>query len=189
MVGQKIPEFTGQAIVNGTIQTITPTTLATPKVFIFYPLNFTFVCPTELHAFQEAKVHFDAKNVTIYGISVDSVYSHLAWLAIPREHGGIKGVTFPLIGDITKFFTRQCGVLHEEAGIAYRALFIVDHHNTIHAVQLTNKSIGRSVEETLRLVDAMLFTEKSGKACPANWSLDKSPLDPTSRGIKEYFGQ
>jgi peroxiredoxin (alkyl hydroperoxide reductase subunit C) len=187
MIEEKIPSFTASAVINNTIQTITPAQLNVPKVFIFYPLNFTFVCPTELHAFQEAKSLFDTYNALLYGISVDSVYSHLAWLELEREKGGIKGIEFPLIGDITKSITRQFGVLNESTGIAYRALFVVDPTNIIRAIHLTDNSLGRSVTEALRMVEATLFSQQTGKACPANWAPQGKALYPTKPGVKEYF--
>ena len=117
------------------------------EFFFFYPLDFSFVCPTELHAFQDALSEFEQRKTIVLGVSVDSVYSHVAWLAQPKEEGGIKGVTFPLLSDITKSISRAYDVLDEVEGIAYRGLFIIDKQDIIQSVQVNNLSLGRNIGE------------------------------------------
>jgi peroxiredoxin 2/4 len=188
LVGKKAPSFSCQAVVNGAIQDLHLEDFkGYYKVLFFYPLDFTFVCPTELHAFQEVLHEFEQRSTIILGISVDSVYSHLAWLAQPREQGGIHGITYPLLSDITKSVSRAYCILDEEAGIAYRGMFIIDADDTIQAIHVNNLSLGRNIQEVIRLIDAIKFTKTHGEVCPANWTLGKDGIKPTHEGISEYY--
>jgi alkyl hydroperoxide reductase subunit AhpC len=188
LLGKIAPQFSAQAIVNGCIKQISLHDFGGMyKILVFYPLDFTFVCPTELQAFQDQLEEFKDRNCMIFGISVDSVYSHLAWLNIPKDQAGIQGITFPLISDITKEITRSYGVLHEEQGIAWRALFLLDQKNTIQAVHMNAGPLGRSVQEILRLLDALQFVEANGEVCPADWKPGQEAINPTPAGSRAYF--
>jgi peroxiredoxin 2/4 len=190
IIGKKAPFFSCQAVVDGQIKEISLDDFKGQyKILFFYPLDFTFVCPTELHAFQEDLHAFTERGAVVLGISVDSVYSHLAWLAQPREQGGIQGVNYPLLSDITKSIARAYEVLNEETGVAYRGLFIIDDEDIVQAEQLNNLSLGRNTEEVLRLLDALKFTKTQGEVCPANWTIGKKGLKPTKAGLAEYFSK
>lgn len=156
-------------------------------VLFFYPLDFTFVCPTELHAFQEELAEFEKRNVQVVGASTDSHFSHLAWLNTPKAQGGIQGVQYPIIADFNKTVSRDYGVLLEGAGIALRGLFLIDKEGIVQHQLINNLPLGRSVDEVLRLVDALQFTEKYGEVCPANWSEGKKAMKADNAGLKKYF--
>ncbi|MEI6512342.1 MAG: peroxiredoxin [bacterium] len=134
-------------------------------VLFFYPLDFTFVCPTEILSFSDSYGHFVDLNTEVLGVSVDSIYSHWAWVNTPIEENGIKGLRYPLASDITKEVARSYGVLIEEEGIALRGLFIIDPQGVLQYVQVTNLNVGRSVGETLRILEAL----QTGGLCPADW--------------------
>ncbi len=188
LIGKQAPAFSCKAVIGGEVKDLSLDDFkGQTKVIFFYPLDFSFICPTELHAFQEALTEFEKRKTAVLGISVDSVYSHLAWLAQPKDQGGIKGVTFPLLSDITKSITQSYNALDEVEGIAFRALFIVDKNNIIQSMQINNLSLGRNINEVLRLVDAVGFVETHGEVCPANWSLGKEGLAPTHAGVVDYF--
>lgn len=188
LIGKKAPPFSCQAVIDGEIkQTSLDDYKGQMKVIFFYPLDFTFVCPTELHAFQDALPEFEKRKAAILGISIDSVYSHLAWLEQSRDQGGIKGVTYPLFSDITKSIARSYEVLDEEQGIAFRALFVIDKNDIIQSTQINNLSLGRNVNEVLRLVDAVEFVETHGEVCPANWTVGQEGMTPTHAGVVDYF--
>ncbi|HSX13548.1 MAG TPA: peroxiredoxin [Chlamydiales bacterium] len=156
-------------------------------VFFFYPLNFTFVCPTELHAFQERLQEFEKRNAQVIGCSVDSCFSHAAWLNISKELGGIQGITYPLVSDLNKTISKSFGVLKEEDGIAYRGLFLINREGVICHETINDLPIGRSVDEVLRTLDALIFHEKHGEVCPANWKSGAKAMKPTDQGLVEYF--
>lgn len=188
LVGKRAPSFSCQAVIHNAVKDIHLDDFKDVyKVLFFYPLDFTFVCPTELHAFQESLSEFEQRNTVILGVSVDSVYSHLAWLAQPKEQGGIQGLTYPLLSDITKSISRAYEVLDEEKGIALRGLFILDDENIVQIAQINNLSLGRNTQEVLRLLDAIRFTKTHGEVCPANWTQEKKALNPTQEGLKEYY--
>jgi peroxiredoxin (alkyl hydroperoxide reductase subunit C) len=156
-------------------------------VLFFYPLDFTFVCPTELHAFEDKLDDFKKRNVTVLACSVDSKFSHLAWLRTPRNQGGIQGVTYPLLSDINKDVSRAYDVLAEEAGISYRGLFLIDKEGVVRYQVVNDLGLGRNVEEVLRMVDALQFTEEFGEVCPANWNKGDKTMKPSEEGLKEFF--
>ena len=188
-VGKKAPYFTCPAVVDGAIKTLNLDDLAgRHTVLFFYPLDFTFVCPTELHAFEAARAEFDKRDTDIIGVSVDSVHSHLAWLKTPKAQGGIAGVHYPLISDIQKTMARNFGVLVEEEGVALRGLFILDKDNVVQQATINNLGFGRNVAEVLRLIDALRHHEQHGEVCPANWTEGAQALRPNAEGLKEYFG-
>lgn len=189
LVGKKAPDFTATAVVNGKI--IENLKLSDYKgqyiVLFFYPLDFTFVCPTELHAFSDKINEFNKRNVKVIGVSVDSHFSHLAWLSTPKSKGGIEGVEYPIVSDLNKSISKDYDVLVEGAGIAYRGLFLLDKDHVVRHQVVNDLPLGRSVSETLRMVDALQFTEKYGEVCPANWSTGEKSMKPTRDGLEDFF--
>jgi peroxiredoxin 2/4 len=190
LVGRKAPEFDVAAVVNGSLM-VDSCKLSDFKgryvVLFFYPLDFTFVCPTELHAFQEKLEEFKKKNVELIGCSVDSKFSHHAWLRTPRNRGGIEGVTYTLLSDINKTVSRDYDVLLEEAGISLRGLFLIDRDGVVRHQVVNDLPLGRNVDEVLRMVDALQFTEEFGEVCPANWNKGARTMKPDEEGLKEFF--
>lgn len=156
-------------------------------VFFFYPLDFTFVCPTELHAFQQKLKEFEERGASVVGCSVDSCYSHLAWLSTPKSFGGIQGVEYPLVSDITKQIARNYYVLNDHEGIAYRGLFLLDKQGIVRHQLINDLPLGRSVDEVLRTLDALIFHEKHGEVCPANWKNGDKAMKPDQEGLTAYF--
>lgn len=190
LVGKKAPHFKAKAVVDGKIVEDFSLDLFTGKyvLLFFYPLDFTFVCPTELHAFQEKLQDFKAKGAQVVGCSVDSVFSHLAWVNTPKEKGGIEGVSYPLVADLTKSIAEDYHVLKEDEGVAFRGLFLMDREGVIRHQLVNDLPLGRSVEEALRLLDALIFHDKHGEVCPANWKEGEKSMQPTQEGLKTYFG-
>jgi peroxiredoxin (alkyl hydroperoxide reductase subunit C) len=193
LVGRKAPEFNAPAVVNGnTFVDSCQLSAFRGKyvVLFFYPLDFTFVCPTELHAFQEKLDEFRKRNVEVLGCSVDSKFSHFAWLNTPRSKGGIQGVTYPLISDINKTISKDYDVLTEgDNGVALRGLFLIDREGVVKHQVVNDLGLGRNVDEVLRLVDALQFTEEFGEVCPANWNKGDKTMKPNEEGLKEYFAE
>jgi peroxiredoxin 2/4 len=189
LVGREAPDFFAQAVVNGSITESFSLGDFHGKyiVLVFYPLDFTFVCPTELHAFQEKAAEFAARNAQVVACSVDSAFSHLAWLKIPRSLGGIEGVEYPLVSDLDKSISRSFNVLNKQEGIAYRGLFLIDRNGIVRHQTVNDLPIGRSVDEVLRVLDALITYEKVGEVCPANWTPGEKTLKPTADGLLEYF--
>lgn len=189
-VGQKIQDFSCEAVVNNSIKHVTLNDFADKyKLLFFYPLNFTFVCPTELHALQEHYADFNKRNTEVFGVSVDSIHSHLAWLSTPKSQGGIQGVSYPLISDIKKELAQKFGVLHEEAGVALRGVFLLDKNNVLQFSSINNLALGRSVPELIRLIDALIHVETFGEVCPANWNAGQKAMKADKKGVLEYFAQ
>ena len=191
LVGKKAPSFKGAAVVDGKIVDNFSLDLFLGKyvVLFFYPLDFTFVCPTELHAFQEKLKAFRERNAEIIGCSVDSPFSHLAWVNTPKNKGGIEGVTYPLLSDLTKKVARDYAVLNEEEGIAFRGLFLMDKEGVVRHQLVNDLPLGRSVDEALRLLDALIFFETNGEVCPANWKAGDKAMKPDQEGLTAYFSQ
>jgi peroxiredoxin (alkyl hydroperoxide reductase subunit C) len=189
IVGRKAPEFKAKAVVKDKIYEdfCLSDFIGKYVVFFFYPLDFTFVCPTELHAFQEKLKEFEKRNCQVIGCSVDSCFSHQAWLATPKSKGGIEGVSYPIVSDLNKSISRSFHVLREEDGIAYRGLFLIDKEGTIRHQVVNDLPLGRSVDEVLRMVDALIFHEERGEVCPANWTVGAKAMKPTEQGLAEYF--
>ncbi|MDP1608369.1 MAG: peroxiredoxin [Chlamydiales bacterium] len=189
LVGKKAPAFTAKAVRKQEIidQFSLADFLGKYVILFFYPLDFTFVCPTELHAFQEKLQEFEKRNAQLIGCSIDSWFSHAAWLNMPKEKGGIQGVCYPIVSDITKSIARDFGVLKEDAGIAYRGLFLIDSQGIVRHELVNDLPIGRSVDEVLRVLDALIFHEKHGEVCPANWTPGAKAMVPNSEGLQAYF--
>lgn len=190
LIGKKAPRFEAKAVAKGRLfETFTlEEFLGKYVVFFFYPLNFTFVCPTELHAFQEKLEDFQKRDAVVIGCSVDSWPSHHAWLSLPKQQGGIEGITYPLVSDLNKSIAKDFGVLAEE-GIAYRGLFLIDKEGIVRHQLINDLPLGRSVDEVIRTLDALIFHEKHGEVCPANWNTGKKTMKPNQKGLLEYFTQ
>ena len=189
LIGQKAPTFNKQAVANGKIINNFSLDLFEGKyvLFFFYPLDFTFVCPTELHAFQDQLKAFEERNAQVVGCSVDIAFSHLPFFNTPKNKGGIEGVTFPLVADVNKSIARDYRVLNEEEGIAYRGLFLIDTKGIIRHLLINDLPLGRSVDEALRIIDALIFHEANGEVCPANWKSGEKSMKPDQEGLHSYY--
>lgn len=189
LVGKTAPDFVAKAV-KGT-EILESFRLSDYKgkyiVLFFYPLDFTFVCPTELHAFNERLKDFQARNVELVAVSVDSHYSHFAWLTTPKSKGGIEGVSYPIVSDISKEISAAYDVLVEGEGIAYRGLFLIDTAFVVRHQVVNDLPLGRSVDETLRMVDALQFVTENGEVCPANWQKGEKSMVPDTEGLHKYF--
>lgn len=189
LVGKPAPQFVAKAVCGGKI--IDEFNFADLQgkyvIFFFYPLDFTFVCPTELHAFQEKLADFHARGAEVVACSVDSWFSHLAWLETPKSKGGIEGITYPIVADLTKEISKDYDVLKTDDGIAYRGLFLVDKSGIVRHQLVNDLPLGRSVEEALRMLDALIFFEKHGEVCPANWHQGDQAMRPDKSGLEEFF--
>jgi|SRR5579862_100277 len=191
LVGHFAPDFNAYAVVDNTIVDNFSLENLRGKyvVLLFYPLDFTFVCPTELHAFQDRLEEFAQRNAQVVAISVDSAYSHLAWLNTPASSGGIQGIAYPLVSDLDKSISRSFRVLDEAQGIAYRGLILIDRNGIVRHQLINDLPLGRSVDETLRMIDALMTYEDLGEVCPANWKKGEKTMKPTAEGLLEYFGE
>jgi peroxiredoxin (alkyl hydroperoxide reductase subunit C) len=189
LVGKSAPDFKAKAIVsNRIVENFSLMNLRGKYVVLFfYPLDFTFVCPTELHAFQDKLSEFEQRNAQVVGCSVDSVFTHQAWLNTPKNKGGIQGVEYPLVADLNKTITRDYDVLIPHEGIAYRGLFLIDREGIVRHQVVNDLPLGRSVDEALRILDALIYFEKNGEVCPANWQQGKKSMKTTQEGLEQYF--
>ncbi|PIQ25618.1 thioredoxin peroxidase [bacterium (Candidatus Blackallbacteria) CG17_big_fil_post_rev_8_21_14_2_50_48_46] len=190
LVGKKAPDFSAKAVVKGEIVNEFKLSSLQGKyvVLFFYPLDFTFVCPTEIHAFQDKLSAFAERNTEVVGVSTDSHFSHLAWLNTPKAVGGIQGVEYPLVADFNKTIARDYDVLVEDAGVALRGLFLIDQKGVVQHSVVNNLPLGRNIDEALRMVEALQYTEKHGEVCPANWHEGEKAMKATQDGLKTYFG-
>jgi peroxiredoxin (alkyl hydroperoxide reductase subunit C) len=157
-------------------------------LLFFYPLDFTFVCPTEILAFDEKLPEFEARETEVVGVSVDSVYAHLAWKKTPVEKGGIGPIRYPLVSDLRKSIADSYGVLHED-GTALRGLFLIDREGVVRHALVNDMALGRSVDEALRTVDALRHHEARGNLCPANWTEGEEGMEPTAEGAAGYLAR
>lgn len=155
-------------------------------VLFFYPLDFTFVCPSEILAFNKALAQFKERNCQVVGVSIDSHFTHLAWKNTPVNNGGIGNVQFPLVADLDKSISQNYGVLLP-MGIALRGLFVIDKEGVIRSQVVNDLPLGRSVDEALRVLDALQFTEQHGDVCPANWKKGDDAMTPTAEGVARYL--
>lgn len=190
LIGKQAPAFTVQAFQNNQTTTVSDSDLrGSYSVLFFYPLDFTFVCPTEIHALQEKIGEFEQRGTNVYAISVDSVHAHRAWANTPKNKGGIQGVTYTLLSDMQRTLARAFDVLDEEEGVALRGTFILDKENVIQHASINNLSFGRNIDELVRMIDAIQFVEKNGDhVCPANWSQGKKTMTPSAEGVETFFG-
>jgi peroxiredoxin (alkyl hydroperoxide reductase subunit C) len=206
LVGKKAPVFQADAVVNGGefVENFSLTQFIGKKnvVFFFYPLDFTFVCPTELHAFQNKLEEFKKRDTEVVGCSVDSKFSHWAWLNTPKDKGGIQGVQYPIVADLSKSIAENYDVLAGEYDVndegnavfngnpvAYRGLFLIDKAGVVRHQVVNDLPLGRSVDEALRMVDALNFTEEHGEVCPADWKEGKDALKANADGIASYLAK
>ena len=188
LVAKQAPDFTADAVMPD--NSIGKLTLSSYKgkyvVLFFYPLDFTFVCPSEIIAFDRALSQFEAKNTAVIGVSVDSPYTHYAWRQTPVNKGGIGEVKYPLVADLNKEIARQYGILHNES-VALRGLFLIDTKGVVRHCVINDLPLGRSVDEALRMVDALHFVEEHGEVCPANWKVGEDAMKPTAEGVAAYL--
>ncbi len=170
LVDRPAPDFCEKAVIKGEVKENFRLSDCRGKhvILFFYPLDFSSVCPTELHAFQSKLAQFEAKNTQVIGVSTDSWFSHAAWLSTPKNKGGIEGVEYPIVADFNKTISKDYDVLLE-GGMALRGLFLIDKEGVVQHQVINNLGIGRNVDESIRMLDALQFTEKHGEACPANW--------------------
>ncbi len=190
LVTKEAPGFTAKAVMPD--NSFAELTLSSYRgkyvVLFFYPLDFTFVCPSEIIAFDKAVKQFEERNTAVIGVSVDSHYTHLAWKNTPRDHGGIGQVGFPLVADLGKSIAADYGVLFN-GEVALRGLFLIDCKGIVRHALVNDLPLGRDVGETLRILDALQFTEKHGEVCPANWHQGREAMKPTAEGVAEYLAK
>jgi peroxiredoxin 2/4 len=188
-VGQTAPDFTATAVVDQEFKTLKLSAHRGKYVVLFfYPLDFTFVCPTEITAFSDRYNEFKALNTEVLGVSVDSEFSHLAWIQTDRKAGGIGDINYPLVADIKKEIASSYNVLDPDAGIALRGLFIIDKDGTIQHATINNLSFGRSVDETLRVLQAIQHVQTHpDEVCPAGWQPGAKTMNPDPVKSKDFF--
>lgn len=207
LVGHKAPLFEATAVVNGgeIVEKFSLEQFIGKKhvVFFFYPLDFTFVCPTEILAFQEKMEEFEKRNVAVVGCSIDSEHTHWAWLNTEQKDGGIKGVKYPLVSDLSKTISENYGILAGEYdydeeddllsfdgdAVAYRALFLIDKQGVVRHQVVNDLPLGRSIDEAIRMVDALQFFEEHGEVCPANWKPGEEAMAATHEGVASYLAK
>lgn len=158
-------------------------------VLFFYPLDFTFVCPTELIALDEKLDEFKKRSAEVIGISVDSQYSHYTWRNLPREQGGVGPLGYPLVSDLDKAISTAYGVLLEKPGVSLRGVFIIDKNGILRHITINDLPLGRDVDEILRVLDAIQFNEQYGEVCPANWKKGEEGMKPDQKGLRAYAGK
>ena len=206
LVGKKAPSFSASAVIKGG-QIIADYSLdqfvgEKPVLFFFYPMDFTFVCPTELFAFQNKLAEFEARGVEVVACSTDTEQSHWGWLQMEKEEGGIKGITYPLVADTSKTISANFGVLAGDYEldenenmcatgpmIAYRGLFLIDKNGIVQHQIVNNFPLGRNVDEALRMVDALQHFEENGEVCPANWSKGDDAMKGTHESVANYLAK
>ncbi|MFO7939957.1 MAG: peroxiredoxin [Bacteroidales bacterium] len=204
LVGKKAPAFTAEAVINGKdiVEDYSLEQYIGKKhvLFFFYPADFTFVCPTEIIAFQKKMAAFEERNVAVVGCSVDSAFSHWKWLQTDPKEGGIKGVKYPIVADLSKTISENFDVLAGNYDIndegesvfhgipqAYRGLFLIDKQGIVRHQIVNDMPLGRSVDEAIRMIDALQFFEENGEVCPANWQKGEKALKPNQESISEYL--
>lgn len=206
LVGKKAPVFNADAVINGGefVENFSLEQYLGKKhvIFYFYPLDFTFVCPTEILAFQEKIAEFEKRNVAVVACSIDSKFSHWAWLNTELKDGGIKGVKYPIVSDLSKSIAENYGVLagnyeyNEEgemifngAPVAYRGLFLIDKQGVVRHQVVNDLPLGRSIDEAIRMVDALQYFEENGEVCPANWKKGEAAMKATHEGVADYLAK
>jgi peroxiredoxin (alkyl hydroperoxide reductase subunit C) len=204
LVGKKAPIFKATAVANGKdiVNDFSLEQFIGKKyvIFFFYPKDFTFVCPSELHAFQDLLGEFESRNTAVVACSTDTEQSHWGWLQVEKKSGGIKGITYPIVADTNKTISFNYGVLNGEFDmtdegdmiassemIAYRGLFLIDKKGIVRHQLINDLPLGRNVEEAIRMVDALQFNEESGEVCPANWVKGKTGMKATHEGVANYL--
>ncbi|MCC7443048.1 MAG: peroxiredoxin [Bdellovibrionales bacterium] len=189
LTGKKAPNFKATTVFGKDFKDIQLSDYQGKYVVLFfYPLDFTFVCPTELVAFQSKLAQFKERNVEVLGCSVDSHFSHHAWLNMPKAKGGIEGVTYGLVSDLGGRIARDYDVLNDD-GVAYRGLFLIDRNGVVRHQIVNDLPLGRSVDECLRMVDALQHFEKNGEVCPADWHKGESAIKTTQESVGAYLAK
>ena len=190
LVTQAAPDFKAEAVLPD--NTFGEITLSSYRgkyaILFFYPLDFTFVCPSEILAFNKRLGDFKAKNCEVIGVSVDSKYTHLAWKNTPVDQGGIGNIQYPLVQDLNKSIARSYGILFNDS-VALRGLFLIDPSGKIRHAIINDLPFGRNVSEALRMVDAVQFFEAHGEVCPANWQEGEEAMKPTPEGVADYLAK
>jgi len=206
LVGKKAPQFKAAAVVNGEeiVEDFTLEQYAGDKyvILFFYPKDFTFVCPTELHAFQEKKEEFAKLGVELVAVSTDTEQSHWGWLQVSKDNGGIEGITYPIVADTNKtiaanydvlagsyYYDEEDNLAAEGELVAYRGLFLIDKDQIVRHQIVNDLPLGRNVSEALRMVKALQFTEEKGEVCPANWDEGKSGMAESHEGVADYLSK
>jgi peroxiredoxin 2/4 len=191
LVTREAPDFTAQAVMpDNSFAEISLSSLRGKYVILFfYPLDFTFVCPSEILAFNSRVADFRAKNCEVLGVSVDSRFTHLAWKNTPVENGGIGNIQYPLVEDLTKSIARSYGILFNES-VALRGLFLIDTRGVVRHAVINDLPLGRSVKEALRILDALQFVETHGdQVCPADWQEGEEAMQPSKAGVANYLAK
>lgn len=190
LVGKKAPDFTAAAVManNEIVDKFNLHSYLNGRigVLFFYPLDFTFVCPSEIIAFDNRLEEFKNRNVEVIGVSVDSHFSHIAWKNTAINNGGIGQVKYPLVADLTKNIARDYDVLINDA-VALRGTFLIDQDGTVRHQLINDLPLGRSIDEALRMVDALKFHQENGEVCPAGWNKGRKGMKPSSKGVAEYL--
>ncbi len=206
LIGKKAPAFKAKAVINGgeIVNDFSLEQYIGKKhvVFFFYPKDFTFVCPTELHAFQEKIAEFEKRNVAVVACSTDTEQSHWGWLQMPKAMGGIQGVKYPIVADTTKTISINYDVLFGEYEvdendalvangpmIAFRGLYLIDKKGLVRHILINDLPLGRNVDEALRMVDALQFFEENGEVCPANWQKGDTAMKESHEGVADYLSK
>lgn len=191
LVGRKVPDFTVSAVLsNGEIKdnyNLHTAIEGKYALIFFYPLDFTFVCPSELIALDKRMEEFRARGVEVITVSIDSAFTHNAYRNTSVDKGGIGEVQYTMAADINHGICQSFGVEHPEAGVAFRGAFIIDDKGMVRSQIVNDLPIGRNVDEILRVIDAVQFTEEHGEVCPANWKKGKSGMTPTPKGVADYL--
>jgi len=190
LVNRPAPDFKAQAVMgDGSFKEIKLSDYkGKPVVLFFWPLDFTFVCPSEIIAHDNRRKAFDERGVQLIGVSIDSQFTHFAWRETPVNKGGIGKVGFPIVADVQHEIVRAYGVEHQD-GVAFRATFLIDKNGIVQHQQVNNLPLGREVDEILRLVDALQFTEQHGEVCPAGWKKGAEGMKPTAEGVASYLAK
>ncbi|WP_456433914.1 redoxin domain-containing protein [Thermosulfuriphilus sp.] len=190
LVTKEAPDFTAEAVMPD--NSFSKVTLSSYRgkyvILLFYPLDFTFVCPTEILAFDKKLEEFKKRNCEVLGISVDSVYSHFAWKMTPVDKGGIGNIQYPLVSDLSKGISRSYGILFDES-VSLRGLFLIDKEGIVRHELVNDLPLGRSVDEALRILDALQFFEAHGEVCPADWHPGEEAMKPSPEGVAEYLAK
>ncbi len=206
LVGKKAPAFKAKAVISGgeIVNDFSLEQYIGKKyvIFFFYPKDFTFVCPTELHAFQEKLSEFEKRNCAVVACSTDTEQSHWGWLQMDKAHGGIKGITYPVVADTTKTISINYGCLFGEYDtaedgsltangpmIAFRALYLIDKNGKVRHQLVNDLPLGRNVDEAIRVLDALQFNEENGEVCPANWVKGKEGMKESHAGVADYLSK
>jgi peroxiredoxin (alkyl hydroperoxide reductase subunit C) len=190
LVTREAPDFTAQAAMpdNSFEELKLSSYKGNYVVLFFYPLDFTFVCPSEIVAFNKKLDDFKKKGCEVIGVSVDSHFTHMAWKNTPLDQGGIGDIQFPLVSDLSKSISNSYGVLFDDS-VALRGLFLIDKEGIVRHAVINDLPLGRNVDEALRMLDALQFTEEHGEVCPANWNPGEDAMKPTSEGVADYLAK